>query len=110
MAKKTFVAVEPSKSQASLMIEHGSLAVNPSRHALFSNANDDAHPGDPAPDVAFNPRARKEEVATELTLLRRNSPPGRPAFQPARRRVSTRPSSLGLTRSSRELSRISKVR
>ncbi|MGO9470180.1 MAG: hypothetical protein ACLQIB_05770 [Isosphaeraceae bacterium] len=70
MAKKTFVAVEPSKSQASLMIEHGSLAVNPSRHALFSNANDDARPGDPAPDVAFNPRARKEEVATELTLLR----------------------------------------
>ncbi len=47
MAKKTFVAVEPSKSQASLMIEHGSLAVNPSRHALFSNANDDAHPAIP---------------------------------------------------------------
>jgi len=35
MARKTIVRVEPSKSQASLLIERGNLAVNPSRHALF---------------------------------------------------------------------------
>ncbi|HKI18185.1 MAG TPA: hypothetical protein VKA15_09905 [Isosphaeraceae bacterium] len=40
-----------------------------------SRKNDGAQagvrPGDPPPDLAFNPTARKEEVATELLLLRR---------------------------------------
>jgi hypothetical protein len=35
MAKKSFIKVEPSKSQASLLMERGQLAVNPSRHELY---------------------------------------------------------------------------